>query len=79
MNRGKVPETLMRPFLVIKIDVPAELMPGRMFIGITSDDVDLFLFDASEEPLGKGVVGASSDSGKAQVCPHEGKELLCYK
>ena len=40
-----------------------------MFIGITSHNIDLFLFGSTEESFRKGVVSGSSYPGKAYIGP----------
>ena len=56
-GRGKIPEALMRSFSIIGGGISADLIPGRMFIGITSHDINLFLFGGAEEPLRQGIIG----------------------
>lgn len=77
-SRGKIPKALMRPFGIIGVDISANLISGRLFIGIAADDVDLLLFDSAKESFCEGIIGGSAYPGKTDIGSHEGKELYCH-
>ena|GEM_PF-6494729 len=68
----------MRPFGIIGVDISADLIPARLFIGIAADDVDLLLSDSAKESFCEGIISGSSYPGKTDIGPHEGEELFGY-
>ena len=68
-SRSEVPEALMRPFGIIGVDISADLIPARLFIGIAADDVDLLLFNGAEESFCEGIIGGSSVPGQNRYGP----------
>jgi len=76
IGRGKVPEILMGPVIVVLIYVGADFIPAGVFIGITSYDVDFLLFDGTEESLGNGIISGSSDPCIGEISAHEIEEFL---
>ena len=67
---GKIPEALMGSFSIIETDISADLIPGRLFIGIAADNIDLLLFGGTEEPLRQRIVRGPSHPCIAQIRPH---------
>ncbi len=76
IGRGKVPEILMGAVIVVMIYVSADLIPTGVFIGITPHDMDLLLFDGTEEPLRNGIIRRSSHPCIREISSHEGEEFL---
>ena len=64
MGRSEIKQRLVRPGLIVGLDVAAQFFPGRYLIGIVSHQIDLFLFHRPIEPLGQRIVGGPSDPGK---------------
>ena len=64
MSRCEIKQRLVRPDLVVGLDVTAQFFPGRYLIGIISYQINLFLLYRPIKPLGQRIVGGPSYPGK---------------
>ena len=64
MSRCEIKQRLVRPDLIVGLDVTAQFFPGRYLIGIVPYQIDLFLLYRPIEPLGQRIVGGPSYPGK---------------
>jgi hypothetical protein len=64
MGRSEIKQPLVRPALIVGLDVTAKFLARRLFIGIVPHQIDLFLFHRPIEPLSQRIVGRPSHPGK---------------
>ena len=57
MPRGIIPKSLVRPFLVVLVDIPAKGQTGDLGRGIRGIAVNLFLLDCPIPAFLPGIVG----------------------
>jgi hypothetical protein len=57
MGRSEIEQRLVRPPLILGLDVTAKFLACRLFIGIVPYQIDLFLFHPPMDPLGQRIVG----------------------
>ena len=66
MSRCKIHQRLMRPLVVISLDIPANLFSGRDLVGIIAHQINLLLLDRPIKLLGQRIVGGPYYPSKGQ-------------
>ena len=59
-GRGEIPKILMGPAIIVMVYIGTNFMAARILVRITPYEVNLLLFDDTEESFGDGVITRSS-------------------